>query len=111
MPNFKSCVRQNKQFVPNSQPSLCFIFERFELIDLDELSYFAGVLNYALQRNADIIILHEVSLQTIDTLRDLFDIEIYTLFVGGNTRKEYDIFIQSDDKLEENLQQTFDKLI
>ena len=82
--------------------------------DFDELSYFAGILNYAMQRNPEIIILHEIrSKEVIEKLMSAFQCEIYTMYIGKYTSNKHDITItvNSDENLETQIKEIFEKLI
>lgn len=94
--------------------------ERFDLMDedIDEFSYFAGVVNLAMQRNPNLILLHEIeNKKTLEKLTDLFDIELYSLLVGRqeNTTTKYDItkdfVIGCGEEFSTNIKELIEKLI
>ena len=66
-----SAVRFVRTFLGNRISNVKTHFdneERFGQEAVDEFSYFAGVVNYAMQRNPDIILLHDIkNKQTIET--------------------------------------------
>ena len=89
--------------------------ERFDLMDegIDEFSYFAGVLNLAMQRNPDLILLHEINSTILVKLTDLFDIELYTLFVSKheNHSNKHDFVIGCGEEFSNNIKELIEKLI
>jgi hypothetical protein len=90
--------------------------ERFDLSDMDELSYFAGIVNLAMQRNPSLIILHEIkNRNTLTRLTDLFDVELYTLLVSsGNQLSNKHDFVIGDCKSDDfsiRVEELIDKLL
>lgn len=91
--------------------------ERFDIVEegLDELSYFAGILNLAMQRNPELIILHEIkNRETLNRLTDLFDLELYNILIGRNDSQSYykhDFIIERGDEFSKNTKELIEKLI
>lgn len=110
-------VKQSRGFFDGSISNVKTYFdneERFSLkdCDIDEFSYFAGIVNLAMQRNPQVILLHEIkSVQTIEKLMELFDAEFYTVFIGKNTSQKHDISISTEGDTQEQIKNIFEKLI
>ena len=80
--------------------------ERFEISVFDEVSYYAGILNTALQKTKDFIFIHDLKPSTITKLRDIFDIEIYSVYVSNNQKinQNYDFSFCLDENAEKKIE-------
>lgn len=112
-----SFVKQSRDCFDGSISNVKTYFdneERFSLKDhnIDEFSYFAGIVNLAMQRNPQIILLHEIkNAHTIEKLMKLFDVEFYSVFIGKNISQKHDISISTEGDMREQIKNIFEKLI